>query len=227
MADSAPIGIDKNGNLQGESSVSGAHGAPIDMHMCPLCVCVCFQVRIGGVLEITPFISTVTQNRTSAHTKMNVATVPMPVCLQPHCQYPRSPDWRPHMYQWQAEHGGSSRSHCAIILTLHQLHTESGELVTTSFTLIDLAGAERPSKTGAEFMAPSMIAWAAASGQVLSPAQTRGSEGFMINFELAEMRTEVTCTVVVDGSRTISSSALGAPARVAVVRCPHIGGPRS
>jgi len=141
LADSAPIGIDKNGNLQGES-----------------------YEYINSVAEIAPFIGKVVANRTVAHTKMNMS---------------------------KSGHGGSSRSHSAIILTLHQLNKASGEFVTTSFTLMDLAGAERVSKTGADFMSPSMITMMVAAGKPMTAEQTRGSEGFMINFELAEMRTEV------------------------------------
>ena len=49
-----------------------------------------------------------------------------------------------------AEHSGSSRSHAALILTLHQLEASSRDYVQTTFTLVDLAGAERPDKVRAE-----------------------------------------------------------------------------
>merc|ERR1719410_1259156 len=45
----------------------------------------------------------------------------------------------------------SSRSHCAFILTLHQLRTDDS-WVKTTFSMIDMAGSERSSKTGAERM---------------------------------------------------------------------------
>eukprot|EP00908_Phaeocystis_cordata_P026391 Transcript_8875.p2 GENE.Transcript_8875~~Transcript_8875.p2 ORF type:complete len:284 (-),score=125.46 Transcript_8875:973-1824(-) len=41
---------------------------------------------------------------------------------------------------------GSSRSHCAIILTLLTLDASSGRFRQTHFTIVDLAGAERPEK---------------------------------------------------------------------------------
>ena len=41
---------------------------------------------------------------------------------------------------------GSSRSHCAIILTLLQLETASQTFRQTQFSIVDLAGAERPEK---------------------------------------------------------------------------------
>ena len=49
-----------------------------------------------------------------------------------------------------AEHSGSSRSHAALILTLTTLDEASREYVKTTFTLVDLAGAERPDKVRAE-----------------------------------------------------------------------------
>ena len=48
-----------------------------------------------------------------------------------------------------AEHSGSSRSHAALILTLMTLD-ESRNFSRSSFTLVDLAGAERPDKVHAE-----------------------------------------------------------------------------
>ena len=41
-------------------------------------------------------------------------------------------------------HAGSSRSHCAIILTLRQLERSSARVLTTRLDVIDMAGAERP-----------------------------------------------------------------------------------
>lgn len=48
--------------------------------------------------------------------------------------------------QASSEHSGSSRSHAALILTLMQLDVQSREYCKTTFTLVDLAGAERPDK---------------------------------------------------------------------------------
>lgn len=50
-------------------------------------------------------------------------------------------------------HSGSSRSHAALILTLMQLDEASREYCQTSFTLVDLAGAERPDKVRDELEA--------------------------------------------------------------------------
>ena len=52
------------------------------------------------------------------------------------------------MNKAKAGHGGSSRSHCAIILTLMKHNIETGDYNRTQFHLVDLAGAERPDKVG-------------------------------------------------------------------------------
>ena len=46
------------------------------------------------------------------------------------------------------EHAGSSRSHCALILTLYQLDRAADKLSKTTMHVIDLAVAERPSSNG-------------------------------------------------------------------------------
>ena len=82
---------------------------------------------------------------------------------------------------------GSSRSHCALTLTLNQL--VEGKVLTTRFTLVDLAGAERLSKTGA------------LEGSDQSPAEalvnalfkgevTNAGTGLVINMELQEIGKE-------------------------------------
>lgn len=86
---------------------------------------------------------------------------------------------------------GSSRSHCALILTLLSCDHKTDEYVMTTFTVVDLAGSERTSKTGAEFVAPTMIAPMLASGKQLTPEQQQGAEGALINFELTMFATEV------------------------------------
>ena len=70
--------------------------------------------------DLLPFLEQVQMNRTTRSTAMNRA---------------------------DGEHGGSSRSHAALILTLTQLDECEENVATTTFTLMDLAGAERPSKT--------------------------------------------------------------------------------
>lgn len=86
---------------------------------------------------------------------------------------------------------GSSRSHCALILTLLSCDHKTDEYLMTTFTVVDLAGSERTSKTGAEAVAPTMIAPLLASGKQLTPEQQMGAEGGLINFELSMFATEV------------------------------------
>jgi hypothetical protein len=78
------------------------------------------RVALSGVADLLPFLAQVQTNRTTRSTAMNRA---------------------------EGEHGGSSRSHAALILRLTQLDEAREHVCTTSFTLMDLAGAERPSKT--------------------------------------------------------------------------------
>jgi len=74
--------------------------------------------------DVIRFILTVRANRTTRETRMNTAV--------------------------EGQGGGSSRSHCALILYLVQWDRKKDEVVRTHFSLLDLAGAERPSKTGEE-----------------------------------------------------------------------------
>merc|ERR1712217_349867 len=71
---------------------------------------------------------------------------------------------------------GSSRSHCALILTLHQCDHRMNKNVNTTFTVVDMAGSERTSKTGAEAVAPTMISSLMSSGRKLTPEQQMGAE---------------------------------------------------
>jgi len=86
---------------------------------------------------------------------------------------------------------GSSRSHCALILSYYTCDHRTDEYVMTTFTVVDLAGSERTAKTGAEAVAPTMIASLIASGKPLTKEQQMGAEGGLINFELSEFATEV------------------------------------
>merc|ERR1712139_321590 len=54
-----------------------------------------------------------------------------------------------------------------------------------------MAGSERTSKTGADAVAPTMIASLIASGKPLTKEQQMGAEGGLINFELSLFATEV------------------------------------
>merc|ERR1712061_705525 len=86
---------------------------------------------------------------------------------------------------------GSSRSHCALILTLHQCDHKMGKYVNTTFTVVDMAGSERTSKTGADAVTPTMITTMMSSGKKLSAEQQMGAEGGLINYELTLFATEV------------------------------------
>merc|ERR1712139_252022 len=54
-----------------------------------------------------------------------------------------------------------------------------------------MAGSERTSKTGADAIAPTMIAPRIASGKPLTKEEQMGAEGGLINFELSLFATEV------------------------------------
>jgi hypothetical protein len=95
-------------------------------------------------------------------------------------------------------HDGSSRSHCALILTLMQLDKRSGEYVKTTFTLVDLAGAERPDKVGAGRQSTNggavMLVMAACNGGDYlnkNKASALCTQAHMINYELFEIGKEV------------------------------------
>ena len=90
-------------------------------------------------------------------------------------------------------HDGSSRSHCALILTLRQLRIGANanaggecECMVNKFTMVDLAGAERPSTTGGDRMSgyETML-------QIMMGKETTGGTGFIINYELHQLATEV------------------------------------
>ena len=62
-------------------------------------------------------------------------------------------EWVNRMYQNRTTaktnmNDASSRSHCAFILTLHQVR--NGSYYKTNFSIVDMAGSERHSKTGGE-----------------------------------------------------------------------------
>jgi hypothetical protein len=84
-------------------------------------------------------------------------------------------------------HAGSSRSHCALILTLRQFDRTSGMCLKTALNVMDMAGAERPSTTGSEHenaIKAVMDYWRGAPITV-------GGQGFIVNFELSGLRTAV------------------------------------
>jgi len=114
--------------------------------------------------DLMELLSTVQANRTSRGTLMNEA---------------------------DDTHGGSSRSHAAIILYLQQVDPDTNLYRKTCFTMIDLAGAERPSKTKEKrFGGGDMIAWYLAMQGKEAQVQT-GMQAFIINYELSNLATEI------------------------------------
>jgi hypothetical protein len=86
----------------------------------------------------------------------------------------------------------SSRSHCALILSLYKLDANDMHMKTT-FSMIDLAGSERNSKTGAERV-DGNAAYGEAMGMFKAGTPEKlsvGAQGFMINYELSFVQTEI------------------------------------
>lgn len=121
------------------------------------------RTPIREVADVFPAIEALSAARTTRSTSMNAA---------------------------RAEHAGSSRSHCALQLSLARVR--AGQLCETSFTLIDLAGAERPGKVR-EDATPGgveMMLWnAERTGTV--PAHSLSDQTLMINYELFLIGREV------------------------------------
>jgi len=97
-----------------------------------------------------------------------------------------------------AMNAGSSRSHCAITLTLMTNDEGAGAFRETSFCIVDLAGAERPEKASHEGKrVDKQSAW----GELFSywkkleegtqPRLSLELQGFLINMELSGLLTEV------------------------------------
>ena len=82
----------------------------------------------------------------------------------------------------------SSRSHAALILTLQQIDADAKTCSQTTFTLVDLGGAERPTKTKEKrFTSTDMILWDLSKGkEVLT-----GAQAYIINWELSMIATEI------------------------------------
>jgi hypothetical protein len=119
----------------------------------------CF-VPIDRPESAIEFMATVRRNRTARSTLMNRAG---------------------------AGHAGSSRSHCALILTLRQLDRRSGACLRTTLTVLDMAGAERPSSTGTEHEDGVKAVMAYFQGHEI----TVGGQGFIVNYELSGLRSAV------------------------------------
>ena len=83
-------------------------------------------------------------------------------------------------------HSGSSRSHASIILTLKQVDRVSGLHQTTTFKVVDLAGAERPNsnRDGHASMIEAVIAY-------MQGKEMTAHQGVLINYELHMFRSQV------------------------------------
>lgn len=112
---------------------------------------------------------------------------------------------------------GSSRSHCAIVLTLLTLDKASQHFRQRQFSIVDLAGAERPEKALGERISKEkamqdMIRYMKTPSADMSP----GLQGFLINFELSNLLTEVvTATNAHKAKRQYKSSGFGNSASIA------------
>lgn len=87
---------------------------------------------------------------------------------------------------------GSSRSHVCIMLTLYQMDHATREFTQTTFTIADLAGSERASKTGGERMGINEAAGEAM--MALRPGgkeMSVGAQGTLINHELSQITTSI------------------------------------
>ena len=110
---------------------------------------------------------------------------------------------------------GSSRSHCAIMLTL--LTLDGGCFRQTQFSIVDLAGAERPEKALGERISKEtamqeMFRYMKNPSADMSP----GLQGFLINFELSNLLTEVvTATNAHKGKHPYKCSSFGNSASIA------------
>ena len=111
---------------------------------------------------------------------------------------------------------GSSRSHCAIMLTLLTLDTHSQSFRQRQLSIVDLAGAERPEKALGERISKEkamqeMLKYMKTPSADMSP----GLQGFLINFELSNLLTEVvTATNAHRAKQAYKSSGFGNSASV-------------
>jgi hypothetical protein len=87
----------------------------------------------------------------------------------------------------------SSRSHCAMCMSLYQLDHASRMFTMTRFNLFDLAGSERADKTGERATPDQCMTelWAVMMGKRDPSEVSVGVQGFFINFELEKLATEI------------------------------------
>merc|ERR1712039_56699 len=92
---------------------------------------------------------------------------------------------------------GSSRSHCALILTLAECGADPEKdddwfYLSRSLTLLDMAGSERPDKAGTERVSGNKMVemlYGLGQGKKLTKAEQQGMEGSCINFELSTIKS--------------------------------------
>ena len=86
---------------------------------------------------------------------------------------------------------GSSRSHCAITLTLLTFDTHAKSFRETTFSIVDLAGAERPEKALGTRISKdkAMQELMSYMGDPVHKDLSPGAQGFLINFELTMLLT--------------------------------------
>ena len=92
----------------------------------------------------------------------------------------------------------SSRGHCALILSLYQIDMESEqrEVYCTNFHIVDLAGAERPNKSGVErFSGTEALMELFAKSDKLGEVNP-GAQALLINFELSGILSEIRSATV-------------------------------
>ena len=87
-------------------------------------------------------------------------------------------------------HQGSSRSHAALILSIMRFEGDSEKYIETNFQLIDLAGAERPGKNGAERMS-GMDAYSEILKDPTAKNISIGCQAALINYELYMIANEM------------------------------------
>mmetsp|Transcript_36540 Transcript_36540/g.57058 ORF Transcript_36540/g.57058 Transcript_36540/m.57058 type:complete len:333 (+) Transcript_36540:512-1510(+) len=86
----------------------------------------------------------------------------------------------------------SSRSHCAILISLYQISKSSKEeFCKTTLHLMDLAGAERPRATGQGRLSGPEASEAILKAMIQGQEIPLAAQGFVINYELSGIMDEV------------------------------------
>lgn len=123
---------------------------------------------LDDVLEV---LASVRKNRTTASTIMNPALKAVGGEIKDN-----------------KNHGGSSRSHCTLNLTLRTVCKETGVAKKVSFVCMDLAGAERQQSNSNDHI----DAMSAIMNYWKDPASVKPcSQACIINFELSSLRSAV------------------------------------